>query len=120
MIIKHYIQWPVIVTPLLLRAVDYKTEITTLRANDEDGDDLTWRIVGGADQDLFTLTEDGALSFREKQSYDAPGDANRDRFYQLTVQVSDGVNPLEHDLSLDSDVTVVLVPVRDGGAHPKA
>ena len=95
---------PVIETPPSLRAADYTTDITTLRASDEDGDELSWEITGGADQDLFNLTGDGALSFTKQQSYDAPGDANRDGFYHVTVQVTDSANLVEHAL------TVELVP----------
>ena len=92
---------PVVETPSRLTTWDYTTEITTLSATDGDGDDLTWEITGGDDQGLFDLTEDGALSFTTLQSFDSPGDSNRDGTYHVHVRVTDGFNPVDHRLTID-------------------
>ena len=80
---------PEVETPTSLKAADYTTSIATLRATDQDGDDLTWEITGD-DRGLFSLTGEGALSFTSRQSHDSPRDANRDRFYRVNVAVTDG------------------------------
>ena len=85
---------PVIVSPLSLRVSEFATEVASLVASDDDGDEVVWEITGGADRGRFTLTRGGVLSFVSAQSYDSPGDANRDRRYQVIVTVSDGFNPV--------------------------
>ena len=119
---------PVVLTPSSLKTPDHSTKIITLRATDGDGDDLTWSITGGTDQGLFNLTGDGALSFRSRQSYDSPGDSNRDRFYHVDVRVTDGDNPVDHQLTIElvhdvsvddvtrttAEVTVYALPGNEG------
>ena len=119
---------PVVETPSSLKTPDHSTEIITLRATDGDGDDLTWSITGGADQGLFNLTGEGALSFRSQQSYDSPGDSNRDRFYHVDVRVTDGANPVDLSLTIElvgavsvddvtrttAEVTVYALPGNEG------
>jgi Ca2+-binding RTX toxin-like protein len=52
---------------------------------------LTYSIVGGADQSLFTIdVSTGALSFISAPDAEAMGDADGDNVYDVTVQVSDG------------------------------
>ena len=92
---------PEVSTPTSLKAADYTTSIATLRATDQDGDDLTWEITGGDDRGLFSLTGEGALSFTSRQSHDSPRDANRDRFYRVNVEVTDGFNPTEARLTVE-------------------
>ncbi len=60
-----------------------------------------WR-TSGTDRGDFTITQDGALSFRSTPDYDRPADSNRDNIYMVTVQVSDG----RHYGSLEVTVTV--------------
>jgi glucose/arabinose dehydrogenase len=62
----------------------------TASASDPDGNALTFSIVGGADAALMQITPGGALSFRTPPDYEAPGDANRDNVYEITLSVSDG------------------------------
>ena len=83
--------------------------ITTLTATDDDTDlaNLTWRLVAGADQSHFTLTTAGALSFTTAQDYEAPGDVGGDGVYEVTVEVTDGANPVTAAL------TVTLQDVAD-------
>ena len=92
---------PEVETPSALKAADYTTSIATLRATDQDGDDLTWEITGDDDQGLFSLTGEGALSFTSRQSHDSPRDANQDRFYRVNVEVPDGFNPTEARLTVE-------------------
>jgi glucose/arabinose dehydrogenase len=59
-------------------------------ANDPDGNTLTFSLSGGADAGLMQITAAGALSFRTPPDFEAPGDANRDNVYEVTLAVSDG------------------------------
>ena len=90
---------PVITTntasPILVE--ENETAVATLAATDADRpvEDLTWRITGGADRNRFRLTADGVLTFGVAQDYEAPDDSDRDGDYEVTVEVSDGANPVE-------------------------
>jgi hypothetical protein len=54
------------------------------------GAELSYSIVGGADQAKFAITGVGVLSFQAAPDYEAPTDANGDNLYVLIVQASDG------------------------------
>ncbi|TAL13198.1 MAG: DUF4347 domain-containing protein, partial [Aquabacterium sp.] len=69
------------------------TAVTTVTATDADlpAQTLTYSIVGGADQALFTINAStGALSFVSGRDRESATDANADGVYEVTVQVSDG------------------------------
>ena len=85
------------------------TEIATLAATDEDtaAADLAWSLAGGADRDLFTLSEAGVLAFKAAKDFESPDDADSDGSYEVTVRVTDGANPV------DAAVTVELADVDD-------
>ena len=70
------------------------TAVATLTAEDQDSAaaDLAWSKAGGADAGQFTLSSAGALAFAAAPDYENPGDADGDRTYEITVQVSDGDN----------------------------
>ena len=74
-----------------------ETAVATLAATDADrpAEDLTWRITGGADRNGFRLTADGVLTFAAPQDYEAPDDSDGNGDYEVTVEVSDGTNPVE-------------------------
>ena len=100
---------PLITTASLILVAENETAVATITATDADrpAEDLTWRITGGADRNRFTLTGDGALAFRAAQDYEAPGDSDGNGDYEVTVQVSDGFNPV------DAVLTVRLEDVDD-------
>ena len=75
---------PVIVTSSPLEATDADDVVA----------DLEWKIAGGADAGKFTLAADGELAFTAEQDYEAPGDADTDGDYGVTVRVTDGHNPV--------------------------
>ncbi len=81
---------------------------TTLTATDGDNDPLTWSIAGGADGDAFTLTGDGRLSFTDAKNFEKPDDANKDRIYEVVVEVADGYS------STTRPITVRLKDVNEG------
>jgi serralysin len=51
---------------------------------------IAFSIVGGADQNRFSITSGGTLSFVAPPDFEAPADANADNIYVVTVQASDG------------------------------
>ncbi|MYF96196.1 MAG: hypothetical protein F4210_11960 [Holophagales bacterium] len=66
--------------------------------------DLIWSIpadpAGGPDAASFTLSEAGTLSFAAAKDYEMPDDADEDRTYEVTVQVSDGTDTDTADLEV--------------------
>ena len=93
---------PVIVTSSPLEVPENRTAVAVLEATDADGPvaDLAWEIAGGADAGKFTLTADGVLAFTAAQDYEAPGDADTDGEYEVTVRVTDGHNPVTTALTV--------------------
>jgi hypothetical protein len=74
------------------------TSIGTISASDPDGDDLTYELNGGVDEDFFTLdTQTGALSFNSPPDYEQPSDGRQigyptDNEYDFSIVVRDGEN----------------------------
>lgn len=71
------------------------TAAGTVTATDPDaGTTLTFSLVGGADQALFSIdATTGALTFNTAPDFEAPADAGGDNVYDVTVQVTDGAIP---------------------------
>lgn len=70
------------------------TAVTTIAASDANsvsGDKVTYAIGAGAgDGALFAIdATTGALTFKAGPDFEAPGDANRDNSYQVTVVATD-------------------------------
>ncbi len=70
------------------------TAVTTVTATDADlTATRTFSIIGGADAARFTINATtGALAFVSGPDFEAPTDAGANNVYDVTVQVSDGVN----------------------------
>ena len=97
-----------------------QTVVGQLAATDDDhaAAELAWSIpagsAGGADAAHFTLSTAGALAFAAAKDHENPDDANTDRVYALTVQVSDGANAATADLTVtltDVAPAVSIAPV---------
>ena len=94
--------------------------MATLTASDGDTpiDQLTWSIpsgdAGGADADKFTLSSTGVLAFSAAKDYETPDDADTDRIYEVTVQVSDGDNPVTADLLVTLENVLELLSELSG------
>ena len=94
---------PVITSPTTLSVAENETAVATLTATDADlgdGEELQWSIPAGTDAGHFTLTAAGELSFRTAKDYETPDDTDTDREYELTVQVTDGHNPVSAALTV--------------------
>ena len=67
------------------------TAVTTIAANDPDGDDLTFALTSTTDSNHFTIDPaSGALSFNQAPDFETPQDANADNTYELELSVADG------------------------------
>ncbi len=69
-----------------------ESRVTTIHASDPNtGDTIHYYIVGGSDQNFFSLDENtGELNFVNAPDYENPADANRDNEYELSVEATDG------------------------------
>ena len=78
------------------------TAVETLTAEDQDSAaaDLAWSKAGGADAGQFMLSAAGDLAFAAAPDYENPDDADGDRTYEITVQVSDGDNTDTADIGV--------------------
>ena len=108
------------ITGTALTVAENQTAVAALAASDADGDELTWSIpsgtAGGADAAQFTLTAAGVLAFKEAKDYENPDDADGDGDYELTVQVSDGHNPVTAALTVTlTDVVPEVTIAADAG-----
>jgi glucose/arabinose dehydrogenase len=83
--------------------------IYTATATDAQGNTVTFSISGGADAAAFQITAAGALSFRAAPDFEAPGDADRNNVYLVTLAAGDG------SASTTLALTVTVTDVVGGG-----
>jgi VCBS repeat-containing protein len=86
------------------------TSVTTVTATDVDTptSNLTYSIVGGADQLKFNINSStGALSFAPAPNFEAPNDVGANNVYDVVVRASDG------SLSADQAIAVTVANVND-------
>jgi Ca2+-binding RTX toxin-like protein len=84
-----------------ISVAENSTAAALVTATDADGSALTYSIAGGADAARFTIdAATGALSFVTPPDYEAPGDSNADRIYNVTVRASDGTNAVTQALAI--------------------
>ena len=92
-----------------------ETAVATLTADDSDTatTDLIWTNTGGADSGKFSLTSEGVLTFIAAKDYETPDDADADRTYEVTVQVSDGTETDSADLVVTLENVVELTAITE-------
>jgi serralysin len=56
--------------------------------------------LGGADAALFTINSAGVVSFKSPPNFEAPGDADANNVYAITVSAFDGVNTTSQAVSI--------------------
>ena len=83
--------------------------VATYAITDPEGGNITW-TVAGTDSARFSISEEGALSFRSSPNYEAPNDANTDNVYEVTVRASDG------NLTATLDVEITVTDANESGA----
>ena len=72
-------------------------------------------IIGGADQDLFTISGKGVLALSFTPDFEVPGDADRDNVYEVEVQVASGEGAREL-----SDTAAFRITITDDETEPEA
>ena len=72
-----------------VNATENATAVTTVTIAPDAGDVLTYTVVGGADQALFTIDSSGVLSFLSAPNFEAPTDAGANGVYDVIVRVTD-------------------------------
>ena len=92
-----------------LETADIQTPLATYQGNDPEGNTLDWS-VSGADAGKFEIGTNGVLTFKAEPDFEAPGDANGDNVYEVTVEATDDGNN-----TATRDVTVKVTNVDEGG-----
>ena len=109
---------PVITTTSPITVKENQTAVATLEATDSDDDPITgWSITGGADRALFSLTNDGVLTFNTAPDYENPSDVGRDNSYEVEVTATDGTDN-STPMTLTVNVTNVNEPPTFSQAIP--
>ena len=100
-------------TTASINAEENQTIVTTIEAEDPNGDTVTFSLSGGADMAQFEInTITGELKFLEVKDFEHPIDANRDNIYEVRVTASDGL--LEDNQTVFvhvTDMDDVLTPI---------
>ena len=83
---------PVITSGASVNVPENTTTVTTVTANDADGDSLKFAITGGADQSFFSIDSDsGVLTFDTAPNFETPKDFDANNNYEVEVTASDGI-----------------------------
>ncbi|MCO6043652.1 cadherin domain-containing protein [Aeoliella sp. ICT_H6.2] len=98
---------PVFTSPSAVGVDENTTSVLTVTATDADlpAQDITFTLVGGADQASFSITSAGELSFNEAPDFEMPVDSDGNNVYEVTVEATDG--------QLGTTMQTVLVTVED-------
>jgi hypothetical protein len=121
---------PVITSAAAASVAENQTAALDVNATDDSDSEgaglvagLVYSITGGADQALFQIAADGALSFLAAPDFEAPGDADTNNDYDVQVTVTDsaGLTDVQDITITVTDVAENVAPVilRDagGGGH---
>ena len=100
---------PVILTPSVVSIAEKRSAVHILRSFDEDGDELNYRIVSGADSAQFFLEDSSTQIVSPKQSglfysgifnHSNPTDNGANNIYDVTIEVSDGSSEVLQSLTI--------------------
>ena len=83
--------------------------VTTVTAEDIDRDNLTFSLVSniGSDNSLFSITNEGELSFNDAPDFEEPIDSDLNNIYSVGIEVSDG------EISTTQLLQITVVDVAD-------
>jgi hypothetical protein len=95
--------------------------VTTVTATDTDvpAQALSYSISGGADQAHFSIhSATGVLTFNTAPNFEAPGDADSNNVYEVTVSVTDGTGgtdtqAIEVTVTNVNEAPVLVAPIAD-------
>ena len=100
---------PAFTSPAAFSAAENQTAAGTVVAADPDDAVTGYAITGGADMAMLSIDELGVLTFNAAPDFEAPGDANGDNSYEVTVQATSGVPG--RVLSAEQGITVAVTDV---------
>ena len=76
-------------TNMNISVVENQTSAFTVNATDPNGDTLSYSLSGD-DASLFSISNQGVVTFNTAPDFENPSDDNIDNVYKITVTVSDG------------------------------
>ena len=76
-------------TNMNISVVENQTSAFTVNATDPNGDTLSYSLSGD-DASLFSISNQGVVTFNTAPDFENPSDGNIDNVYEITVTVSDG------------------------------
>ena len=92
---------------------------SVVAADVDSADSVTgYRISGGADSSLFSITNRGVLSFRSIPDFESPSDAGSNNQYLVEITVTSGAGSRE--LSATRTFTVTVTDVAEPPSRPSA
>lgn len=98
--------------PAAVNVAENATAVTTIQADDVDGNPVAFSIAGGADAALFQIDAGtGVLTFGTAPDFETAADADGDNDYIVTIQASDGGG-----LTDTQTITVTVANVDETGA----
>ena len=91
-------------------------EVATYSATDPDNGTIIWDL-SGTDASVFFISATGVLTFKTSPDFEDPKDADTNNEYQVTVEATDGTNPVSLNVIVtvtneDEDGTVTLSSVQ--------
>ncbi len=112
---------PIFSSPGAVTFLENSTDVVVdVNANDGQGgadDESVTYTLSGDDSGLFSITAEGHLTFNASPDYDMAGDADGNKFYELTVTADNG-DPAGN--TQDQELTVILIPVIEEGIQETA
>ena len=92
---------PRIVSDNSVILMEGQLDVITVSAVDVDGDSLIFALIGGIDQNRFSIDSiSGQLKFSTAPDFESPTDANADNIYEVVVSVDDGAGATSSRLML--------------------
>ena len=90
---------PVLTAEAAVSVSESETAVLTVAATDVDGDVVTYSL-SGTDAALFVVDTAGVVTFVDAADFEAPGDADGDNVYDITVTATDGTLTDSQDIAI--------------------
>ncbi len=85
---------PVFTSEVTMDVAEGTTAVTTVIATDADaGQTVSFFLTGEADEDMFSITSAGELTFNMAPDYEVPTDMGTDNVYEVTITATDNGTP---------------------------
>ena len=102
---------PTFTTLASVTAAENQTAVITVKASDGESEDTIgdFSISGGDDEDEFSITTGGVLTFDDAPDFEAKGSADDSNDYEVIVKVKSGTGDREKEATQTITVTVTDV-----------